>query len=356
MTKSELRRLIVECINEVIDEGAISSQDMADKVIGVIKDTVKSLNKQINDINNRYRGYGIRLEHIKFVTDTLNKEIDEKLVKTKIIPCSIKFSELEGSSAGVFNHRNKDIKLNITYLIIPRSIGLELRDFKNMNFGAMYSTIEHELIHQQQDERSKGKISKFNKGIYYLVKKYDSNGDGFLDPEDVMRITPKDRKIAGKILKKYRNKKFKAIFDKRKFIDPKLNDKDFLENVEYYNNHQELNTSAKDVVNSYVSSQYKGMKVTIKWGNLENREYSSDEVRNFILSPFLNPSDDMFKLQKTNLNRIEWVKRNLKSRFKQRIIDYHKGYKYLTAENKKKWWKYVFLLLLNYNFSPIKLG
>ena len=48
MTKNELKQLIVECINEVmLDEAAISSQDIADKAFEVIKKTIFGLSDKI---------------------------------------------------------------------------------------------------------------------------------------------------------------------------------------------------------------------------------------------------------------------------------------------------------------------
>ena len=42
MTKNELKRLIVECMNEVvIEEGAISMQEVAEKVFKWIKEIVR---------------------------------------------------------------------------------------------------------------------------------------------------------------------------------------------------------------------------------------------------------------------------------------------------------------------------
>lgn len=364
MTKNELKLMIEECINEVrIEEGAITAQDMTDSVIGVIKSTIKKLNRQINSLNFKYINIGN--EQIQFVADVINKEIDEKLFKTGKIPCVIEFVKIDSkvdsqmTTVGSYNHETKKIKLNsTTYLSIPRrdeGNNYKLRDMTNMNFGAIYDTIEHELIHQQQDERSKGKLKRYDdKGYLYLLRKYDSDGDGFLNDDEIKMITPEDRIIYHKMWKKELLKNYKTILDKKSIIAPNLSDDEFIRLVKYYNKELELNTYAKDAVNRYVNSVFKDMKRSINWGNLENREYSSDEVKNYVLSPTLNFSGNkMFDVP--NDSKGNTYKDYLKSRFKQKIIEYHKGYKYLTVENKKKWWRYVFHLLLNYKFEPIIL-
>lgn len=363
MTKNELKRLIVECINEVrIEEGAITAQEMTDSVIGVIKSTIKKLNRQINSLNFKYINIGY--EQIQFVADVINKEIDEKLFKTGKIPCVIEFVKIDRNKSssmvtmGSYNPDTKKIKLNSeSYLSIPRrdeDNNYKLRDMTNMNFGAIYDTIEHELIHQQQDERSRGKLKLYDKGYFYLLRKYDSDGDGFLNDDEKKKVTSKDMVIYKKLNSKEIVTKFKTILDKKSIIAPKMSDEEFMRLVKYYNRELELNTYAKDVVNRYVNSVFKDMKRSINWGNLENREYSSDEVKNFVLSPTLNFSGNKI-FDVPNDSKGNTYKDYLKSRFKQKIIEYHKGYKYLTVENKKKWWRYVFHLLLNYKFEPLIL-
>ena len=363
MTKNELKRLIVECINEVrIEEGAITAQEMTDSVIGVIKSTIKKLNRQINSLNFKYINIGY--EQIQFVADVINKEIDEKLFKTGKIPCVIEFVKIDRNKSssmvtmGSYSHDTKKIKLNSeSYLSIPRrdeDNNYKLRDMTNMNFGAIYDTIEHELIHQQQDERSRGKLKLYDKGYFYLLRKYDSDGDGFLNDDEKKKVTSKDMVIYKKLNSKEIVTKFKTILDKKSIIAPKMSDEEFMRLVKYYNRELELNTYAKDVVNRYVNSVFKDMKRSINWGNLENREYSSDEVKNFVLSPTLNFSGNKI-FDVPNDSKGNTYKDYLKSRFKQKIIEYHNGYKYLTVENKKKWWRYVFQLLMNYKFDPIIL-
>jgi len=366
MTKNELKRLIVEVYSEM-NEGAISAQEMTDSVIEVIKNTIKSLSRQINGLNRKYIGVGN--EQIQFVADVINKDIDEKLVKTKLIPCVVEFVMMDEDdssnsiSLGAYSFKIKKIKLNsLKYLTIKRDDNYELRDIKNINFDAIYDTIEHELIHQQQDARSKGKINRSEKWMIYLTRKYDSDGDGILDDNDIKMITPEDFKIAKSIQKKekFKNyKDYKPIFDKKKIIAPKLNDDEFIGWIEYYNDKMELNPYAKDTVNKYVTRMFKEMKLLIKSGTIENREHNSNEVRNFILSPILDYSGaDMFELPKTDSSKVDtvnWYKRNVKIMFKGRMIANHVGYKYLTVDNKKKWWRYVFHLLLNYKFEPIIL-
>lgn len=366
MNMIELKKMVMECINEVmIEEGAITAQETADSVIEVIKSVMRRMNGEINRINRKYVNIGD--DQIQYVADVINKEIDEKLYKTGKIPCVIEFVKIDRNKSssmvtiGSYSHILKKIRLNSEpYLAILRSYDdYKLRNMTNMNFGAIYDTIEHELIHQQQDERSKGKLKLYGKGYLYLSRKYDSDGDGFLNNDDKKKITPKDMEIYKKLNSKEMVTNFKSILDRKSIIAPKMSDEEFMRLVRYYNRDLELNTYAKDVVNRYVNFTIKAMKGSIKFGNLEDREYNSEEVRNFVLSPMLDfAGGKMFDIPKVDISKepkINWYKKNAKEKFKQRIIDFHKGYKYLTRENKKIWWRYVFQLLLSYKFEPIIL-
>jgi hypothetical protein len=125
----------------------------------------------------------------------------------------------------------------------------------------------------------------------------------------------------------------------------------------YYNKRSELNTFAKEAVNMYIKNALTNLKTEITYQYrrsdvVKKKEFTSAEVRALIL-PFVDfdttkyNSDDMNFLNRTRIYN---------NYFKNKILSYYdEGYDYLTKENKKKWWRYVFHLLLNYKFEPIIL-
>ena len=196
MTKNELKQLIVECINEVMfNEAAISSQDIADKAFELIKKTIFGLSNKIKKFNEKVP---LVDQQVQIIVNDINKEIVEKLVNTKVIPCPIEFVKREHGNLGSYSTSTKKIELNWEhYLVKSVQGGYELLDPKDINFDDIHETIEHELIHQQQDEKSKGKAFDKNKtyfndvdrGWNYLVKKYDSNKNGQLDGDELRKVT-----------------------------------------------------------------------------------------------------------------------------------------------------------------------
>ena len=158
----------------------------------------------------------------------------------------------------------------------------------------------------------------------------------------LMMDDPKLFKKYNDMAKKFAIKNYSSIFDRKKEIDFSVSDAEFLKNVDYYNRPGELNAHAKNAVNMYVKNAIRNMKTTItydrKYKNayFSNRtEFPSEEVRRYVL-PFLNGGYGRFD--------------------KNKLISYYdQGYYYLTKENKKKWWRYVFQLLMNYKFEPIIL-
>ena len=338
MTKNELKRLIVECMNEVrIDEGAISMQEVSEKVFKWIKEIVR-----LYCID--YKGIPLNEEEVGVYIDHINDDIKKQLVDTKISPCPIMFSKKKIDSAGVYDIEDKQITLNTYNFLLDDYItgGYMFKPFRNIKFDDMYNTIEHELIHQQQDERSKGKYL-VDRVFGNFIRKY-IKGD-YVDIDGVFKIMMDDPKLFKKyndMAKKFANKNYSSIFDRKKEIDFSVSDAEFLKNVDYYNRPGELNAYAKNAVNMYVKNAIRNMKTTItydrKYKNayFSNRtEFPSEEVRRYVL-PFLNGGYGRFD--------------------KNKLISYYdQGYYYLTKENKKKWWRYVFQLLLNYKFEPIIL-
>jgi hypothetical protein len=344
MTKNELKRLIVECINEVvnevvIEEGAISMQEVAEKIFKYIKEIVR-----LYCID--YKGIPLNEEKVWVCIDQINDDIKKQLVDTKISPCPIMFSKEKIDSAGVFDIEDKHITLNSYHFLLDDYIrgGYMFKPFRDIKFDDMYNTIEHELIHQQQDERSKGKYV-VDRVFGNFVRKYIKGNNFDIDGVfKIMKDNPKLFKKYNELNKKYLIQMYGSIFDRKKDIDDSMSDDEFFKKVVYYNTPAELNTFAKNVVSEYIKNAVIKMKGDITKGLLVKKDYMSDEVKMYIL-PFL----------KSNLNKNNDLSTTSKFRFKNKILSYYEGYKYLTVENKKKWWRYVFQLLMNYKFEPIIL-
>jgi hypothetical protein len=334
MTKNELKRLIVEVYSEM-NEGAIDSKEVADKIFDGIKSIIKVYSKE-------YKGEPISDEQLMVIVKDINDDIQSKLVDTGISPCPIKFDKLE-RCIGKYDIDTKDIHLSLNYLIKVDSGIINFLDMRRMELNDMRNTIEHELIHQKQDEKSKGKLFS-NKIFNYIDRKYiNKSGNSSID--DILFAFDKDSRlydIYRKLLAKILKKDYSEIIDRKKFIDPYVSNDKFIENVMYYNKRSELNAFAKEAVNMYIKNAIREMKTEITYdrkyknAHFSNRtEFPSEEVRRYVL-PFLNGGRGYFD--------------------KNKLISYYdEGYDYLTKENKKKWWRYVFHLLLNYKFEPIIL-
>jgi hypothetical protein len=318
MTKSELRAIIKECISEVygdVNEAAIDAQDMTKKSVSVIKDIIKGLSNKIKILNNSVPLSAKQLGPYVF---EINNQIKERLVDTNIVPCPIIFVKLKEGTLGGYG--NNEVYLNVYYYLAAESYvgdGYFLIPYKDIKFDEMYRTIEHELIHYQQNERSKGKAHNIS------------------DKDDLNF-----------------SEKYKDIIKQKKLIAPKLSDEQFINYVKYYNNVNELNTFAKDAVNKYVKDILKDMRSFIRNGGLPKKDYSSEEVKSFVLSPLLNSKTDIFNEQDIKYRQSPY---NI-SRFKQKLINSYEGYKYLTAKNKKKWWIYVYQSLMNIKFEPLTIN
>ena len=141
------------------------------------------------------------------------------------------------------------------------------------------------------------------------------------------------------------------VINDKSEIAPEMSDDQFIEYVKYYNDPSELNTFAKNVVDKYVISVLKDMRAFIRHGGLPSKNYySAEEVRSFVLSPLLQQSKtDIFKGVNEQYSQGTY---NI-NRFKQRLINLYDGYKYLSAISKKKWWIYVYQLLMNMKFDPL---
>lgn len=330
-----------------IEEGAIAAQDMADKIFDGIKGIIKVYSKQ-------YKGEVISDEQLMVIVDNINADIKSKLVDSGISPCSIKFDKIE-RGVGKYDNSAKDIQLSIKYLISEESGIIKFLDMRRMDLRDMRNTIEHELIHHIQDEKSKGRL--FSDKIFnYIVRKYiDKSGN--VSTDDIYLAFEKDSRlfnVYNKLLAKMLKKDYSDLIDRKKFIDPDVSDNKFIENVLYYNKRSELNTFAKDAVNNYIKNALTNLKTDITYdfrrSAISKNVFNSNEVRALIF-PFVN--FDMEKYNDIDKNFFNRTISNNKFNFRNKLISYHDGYDYLTKENKKKWWMYVFQLLMNYKFKDI---
>ena len=326
-------------------EGAISSEDMAKRVMVLMKDIIK----EVIGVNA-----GVKLpsdEALQQDMDILNDTIRSRIVDSGIISCPIKFDKIDKESAvGKYEKVSKTIILNREYFLLNKTNdgGYRYKQIQYIKFDEMYNTIEHELIHQQQDERSKGIFLK-SKTMLNFIKRYLKDRGSDMSVEEFVNILKSDKKLLLKFSemdKKLINKEYMDIIKLKQYIDPDVTDKDFLDDIVYYNKPSELNTFAKEVVNKYIKNSliYLKRDITFRYnrGEIESKRLSGEEVRRIIL-PFLYSGGSG--------NRKLWSISN--SNIKKKILSYSEGYKYLTKKNKKIWWRYVFQLLMNYKFEDI---
>ena len=341
MTKNELKLMIEECINEVrIEEGAISSEEMAKKVMVLMKDIIK-------DVIGMNAGKVLPSEEaLQHDMDILNEIIKIRIVDKGIISCPIRFDKID--SIGVYLKDKKEIVLSREYFLLKGFNKYRYKRIGEIKFDEMYNAIEHELIHQQQDERSRGIYLK-GKILNYVANKYLNMGDDVGIGKIIDALVKNERvfKIYRDMTDKFLEKEYSELISNRDSIDPTVSEDEFLELVSYFNKPSELNTFAKESVNKYIKNSliYLKSDITFRYnrGEIESKELSGEEVRRIIL-PFLYSGSNNSKL---------WSSSNVN--IKKKIMGYSKGYKYLTKKNKKIWWRYVFQLLMNYKFEPIIL-
>ncbi len=343
MTKNELKLMIEECINEVrIEEGAIDSKEVAKKVMVLMKDIIK----EVIGVNA-----GVVLpsdEVLLHEMDVLNDTIKFIIVDKGIISCPIRFDKID--SIGVYLKDKKEIILSRDHFLLDEVSGGKYRFkyIRDIKFDEMYNAIEHELIHQQQDERSRGIYLK-GKILNYVANKYLNMGDDVGIGKIIDALVKNERvfKIYRDMTDKFLENEYSDLISNRDSIAPTVSEDKFLELVSYFNKPSELNTFAKESVNKYIKNSliYLKSDITFRYnrGEIESKELSGEEVRRLIL-PFLYSGSNNSKL---------WSSSNVN--IKKKILGYSEGYKYLTRKNKKIWWRYVFQLLMNYKFEPIIL-
>jgi hypothetical protein len=330
-------------MNQLIGEGAISSEEMAKKVMVLMKDIVKDA---IGTNAGKVLSSDEELQH---EMDILNETIKFIIVDKGIISCPIRFDKID--SIGVYLKDKKEIILSRDHFLLDDVSGgkykYRFKYIRDIKFDEMYNAIEHELIHQQQDERSRGIYLK-GKILNYVAKKYLNMGDDVGIEKIIDALVKNERvfKIYRDMTDKFLDKEYSDLISNRDKIDPTVSEDMFLELVSYLNKPSELNTFAKESVNKYIKNSiiYLKNNMTFKYnrGEIESEELSGEEVRRLIL-PFLYSG-------KSNNSKL-WSSSNVN--IKKKILSYSTGYKYLTVGNKKIWWRYVFQLLINHKFEPI---
>jgi hypothetical protein len=291
-----------------INEGSINVKEETKTVMGIIKEVIEDMYRE--GLIRSYDTIGLGDLWNK-VLKVMNERIIERIKGIDGV-CSIIFLPLNDDNV---NRMFGGYVNGVIYLAADKYLVNKFgndkyifNDKKKIRYDDMSRTLDHELVHYQQDMRSKG---KFFKG---------SKERGLSDDEE------------------------KELIKRKKFINKNIDDEEFIEDVRYYNDEAELDTFANNAVDMYVQYMLKQFSIKIKYyikstGEGSKREYSGDEVKRFVLSPIYNA--------KEGGNNDYYNLRFLKNKLKE----YHKGYKYLTVSNRKKWWKYVIKALLNHKFD-----
>lgn len=273
-------------IGNNINEAAITTQETTEQITGVIKQIINDLSEIIAKFNQQAPLY---VEQVNYYINNINEQIKEEL-KGKPVP--IVFKMLKPNVLGSYNFKQKFIQLNASFYLLEqinefqKDVPLneqrlfKLKDINSIDFEGIDETIGHELIHQQQDERSGGKLfNKRNKSYEKLLKKYDTNKNNKLDKDEIDNISQEDQ-----------NQQFVEILNKKNKIAPKMSDDKFLERVKYLNTEAELNTWAKDTVQKYVKQTYDDMYQLAKQNNTAEN-YSAEQMKSKILAPFINAAE-----------------------------------------------------------------
>jgi hypothetical protein len=293
-----------------MNEGSINVKEETKAVMVILKDVILDMYK--NNLIRSYvtMGFNELGDKLNLMNNRINGRIKESGIEGV---CNIYFAPFFGYNAlGGYSEEKKVIFLNADDYLL-RSFHKDtylFSGFKEIHFDALSITLDHELVHYHQDMRSKG---KFFKG---------SKERGLSDDEA------------------------KELIKRKKFIDKSIDNEEFIENIRYFNDEVELDTFANNAADMYVRYMLKRFSVMIKnyiksTGEGSKREYSGDDVKRFVLSPIYNA--------KEGGNKDYYNLRFLKIKLKE----YHKGYKYLTVNSRKKWWRYVIKALLNHKFDSM---
>ena len=293
-----------------IQEGSINVKEETKAVMVILKEEIEGMYR-----DRLIRSYvTMGLNELWDKLNVMNNRINGRIKESGIDGvCNIYFAPFFGHNAlGGYSEEKKEIFLNADDYLL-RNFYKDTYSFiglKEIRFDGLSITLEHELVHYQQDMRSKGKFFK------------SSKERGLSDDE------------------------MKELIKRKKSIDKNVSDEEFIEDVRYYNDESELDTFANNAADMYVRYMLKRFSAMIKKslfriGDSSKREYSGDDVKRFVLSPIYNA--------KEGGNSDYYNLRFLKSKLKE----YHKGYNYLTVNNRKKWWRYVIKALLNHKFDSM---
>lgn len=295
-----------------MNEGSIDVKEKTNKIMVVIKRVLRGMydNKEI------IGGEIIEKDSFNRVLDVLDIGIGVGLESEGIeVGCPIYFVNWENEDAnGWYNPVNNEIYINGMEYITKEDrddrdgVRVYMRYFE-IRFDKLSRTLEHELVHYEQGLRSGGKLFKINR----------------------IKMTDEEYKELEKRLKVKK-------MDKEQLAE-------FIKLVRYFNKEVELDTFANNAADKYVQYMVewfvKSIRIKIRDGEEIKREYSGDEVKRVVLQPIYNAREGG--------DRGYFNLRFLKDKLKES----HKGYKYLTVGNRKKWWKYVIKALLNHKFEGI---
>lgn len=294
----------------IMNEGSIDVRDTVVKVMLIVKETIRGL------YNKRYVKGGIigvgkevKEDEFKNILKYINYEIRNRLKDSGVIGCDILFVMFlkDGESLGGYSETMKIIVIDgYEYLTeYDEDKGVQVyKSFNNIRFDKLSRTVEHELIHHEQDKRSGGKL-------------FTNSKKGVTEDE----------------IKEFMKKKDK--------IAPWMSDELYIKRIKYYNSEHELDTFANNVADMYVQYKVNQMRRNISSGNKnggEVRNYSAKEVRDYVLGDILSSSGERF---------------GMKLGIYQKLVDMSDGYKFLTISSKKKYWKYLFKALMVNRFEPM---
>lgn len=292
-----------------INEGSIDVKEKTNRIMEVIKRVLRGMydNKEI---------VGGRLvvgDKFKETLDILNKGIEEGILKDKIdIGCGIYFvyDENKRDSDGWYNRNEKKIYIDAyEYLLYGKGVDAYKRYYE-IRFNDLSRTLEHELVHHEQNVRSSGKFFTANKKLRFMTK------------DEYEHQLSKKFDIGGMSVSERNN---------------------FIKILVYINDVAELDTFANNVADRYVEYMLKGFKTMVKNRIKSNydvrREYSGEEVRRYVLSPIYDAKEG----NSGNYFNLRFLK--------NKLIEYYAGYKLLTDRNKRRWWRYVIKALLNHKFE-----
>jgi hypothetical protein len=297
MTKSELKRLVRNCLCEVhlnIDEGVIlNAQDTADSIRDKFKRFYTSSSDEIAKQNPFDREY--TKEAIETFADWINKQFFYRLSKKDVL-VTIVFKTL-GSNTGGSYGATKDGKSGIIflntfkYLVTKSGDKYKIIPPNEFDYDEFNATLEHELMHAEQHLRSGKQWSVLSGGGYGMTN----------DPEVKKMIANNPSEMS---------------------------DGDYAKYVNYYNHKLELNTHAKEVANNY-------LKWWIEEYKQNNRSVTADQVKSLVTSVFTKPQQPNNKI------------------FLDKLMSLFDGYGYLTPKNRNKWWNYVYKSILGMKYSGV---